>query len=140
MDPYNCRVFDHEVTDSPVLRVVFALASPNAAVLMRSIPVRESPRNDRTAKFTAYDIRCAGASHEMLNVVREDEDGTWKQLLKPIRNPRDEVVQTYLGKSVLQAMRQMQPLASKETGYMKPWTDIEGRELELVDDAEYDAV
>ena len=69
-------------------------------------------------------------------MTREDEDGTWKQLLKLIRKPRDEAVQTYLGKSVLQAMRQMQPLASKETGYMKLWTDIEGRDFELVDDAE----
>ncbi|CDO68158.1 hypothetical protein BN946_scf184938.g10 [Trametes cinnabarina] len=65
----QCGLFDRDVKEPPpVLRMVFALASLQAAVASPSIPIRQSQRTDKTAKFTAYDIWCAGASHETFAV------------------------------------------------------------------------
>ncbi|KAI0363048.1 hypothetical protein BV20DRAFT_984042 [Pilatotrama ljubarskyi] len=91
MNPYTCGLFDRDVKEPPpALRMVFALASPDAAVATPIGPARQSPRSsNRTAAFTAYDIWCAGASHKTFAVIQEDEDAAIASLLKLMRNADD---------------------------------------------------
>ena len=68
MNPYRCGLFDRYVEDPPpVLRMVFALASEESAVVPPGTP--RSRGKDGHAKFTAYDIWCAGATHKTFGVI-----------------------------------------------------------------------
>ena len=142
MNPYRCGLFDRNVVDPPpVLRMVLALASPEAAVAVPSIPTRQSARRDRTAKFTAYEIWCAGASHETFAVVQADEDKVVADLLKLIRDARDLSTQEHFSEPVQRVLRQMQPLASTHRDHIELFADPVdmGKDL-LAEDAEEDAV
>ncbi len=143
MDPYLCGLFDRDVKEPPpVLRMVFALASPDAAVASPSVPVRKSRHKDKTANFTAYDIWCAGASHKTFAVIEDDEDAAVAKLLKLIRNARDVSAQTHLGESVQRALRQMQPLVSTNREHTELFSDltVDMGECALAEDAGEDVV
>ncbi|KAJ2986782.1 hypothetical protein NUW54_g9632 [Trametes sanguinea] len=108
MNPYRCGLFDRDVKEPlPVLRMVFALASPEAAVASPAIPVRQSPRRDGTAAFTAYDIWCAGASSKTFDVIQQAEDDTFANLLKAIRSSSDYALQSNLNDR--QTLRRSRP-------------------------------
>ncbi|KAI0370060.1 hypothetical protein BV20DRAFT_315504 [Pilatotrama ljubarskyi] len=126
MNPYICGLFDRDVKEPPpVLRMVFALASPNAAVATASGPVRQSTRSsDRTAAFTAYDIWCAGASHKTFAVIQEGEDAAVASLLKLMRHAGDISARVGLGELVRHAMHQMEPLVSTEPGHTDLFADV----------------
>ncbi|KAI9066890.1 hypothetical protein FKP32DRAFT_324631 [Trametes sanguinea] len=147
MNPYTSGLFDRAVKEPPpVLRMVFALASPEAAVAVPAAPAPQSPRRDKTAAFTAYDIWCAGASHEAFDVIQEDEDGAFASLLNAMRTgARDAAAQTYLGEpaSVRRTMRQMRPLVSTDRESIELFADVEGLgfgECARAEDAEEGAI
>ncbi|RPD57235.1 hypothetical protein L226DRAFT_433533, partial [Lentinus tigrinus ALCF2SS1-7] len=142
MNPYRCGLFDRDVKESPpVLRMVFALASPTPAV---SSPVvadseQRSPRTQQqTAKFTAYEIWCAGASHETFAVVQKDEDAAFAALLKMMRDGRDVLAQQHYSEGIRRVLRQMQPLVSTHPDNISLFAEIAPNmeEIPLADDAE----
>ncbi|KAJ2975911.1 hypothetical protein NUW54_g11655 [Trametes sanguinea] len=149
MDPYTCGLFNDDVKEPlPILRMVFALASPEAAVASPAIREQQSPRRDKTAEYTAYDIWCAGASHKTFDVIQEDEDGAFAELLKAIGNAREDPRggYWYLSDFEQTAMRHMQPAALAERESFELFADVEGigeyalaeyAEEDVDDDAEY---
>jgi hypothetical protein len=68
MHPYHLRFFDEkETAPLPVIRMVFALASPRSGVVVLSRPERIQPPREgaykasfQADKYTAFDIWCAG--------------------------------------------------------------------------------
>ncbi|KAL7278890.1 hypothetical protein ACG7TL_006721 [Trametes sanguinea] len=142
MNPYTCGLFDRYVEDPPpVLRMVFALASPEAAVATPSVPERRSVRTNRTAKFTAYDIWCAGASHETFAVIQEDEDAAVAKLLKTVRNVREVSVEKSFGEAAQSILRRMQPLVSTGREHREMFADLaDVGEYPLAEDAGEDIV
>ncbi|KAI9057967.1 hypothetical protein FKP32DRAFT_1289000, partial [Trametes sanguinea] len=142
MNPYRCGVFDRYVEEPPpVLRMVFALASPEPAVASPRVPERESPRTNKTAKFTAYDIWCAGASHETFAVIQEDEDAAVAKLLKTVRNVREVSVKKSFGEAAQRTLRRMQPLVLTGREHREMFADLADiGEYPLAEDAEEDIV
>ncbi|RPD68676.1 hypothetical protein L226DRAFT_599690 [Lentinus tigrinus ALCF2SS1-7] len=73
MDPYECGLFDdlEDVQPRPVLRMVFALASPKAGVSTPERPAGRATQQPDTppGRFTAYDFWLAGACHETFAVI-----------------------------------------------------------------------
>jgi hypothetical protein len=61
MDPLSVGLFDNG-SQKPVIRMVFALASPTPSVLFPAICEYTSTRSGGVSKFTAFDIWCAGLS------------------------------------------------------------------------------
>ena len=80
MNPYHIQFFDKDEIDPvPVIRMVFALASPIADVVVLGCPERmQLPRDGAfKAKFQedqymAFDIWCAKASHETFLPIKDD--------------------------------------------------------------------
>jgi len=80
MNPYHIQFFDKDEIDPvPVIRMVFALASPIADVVLLGRPERVQPPRDGAFKtkfqedqYTAFDIWCAKASHETFLPIKDD--------------------------------------------------------------------
>ncbi|KAH9911485.1 uncharacterized protein B0H18DRAFT_358315 [Fomitopsis serialis] len=118
MDPYVCGVFDDDVADPPpVLRMVFALASPESSV---TVPSQRPPPTGNTGvgRYTAYDIWCAGARGSTFAVIREDEEDAVGRLLETLRAP-DDVGRLYKPGALRDAVRAMQPLATDCNDYQR---------------------
>ena len=81
MHPFHIQFFDEKETDLvPIIRMVFALASPDAGVVVLQAPGKVQPPRDATFKarfqadkFTSFDIWCAKASKMTFCPVEEDE-------------------------------------------------------------------
>lgn len=117
MGPYRCGLFDREVENPPpVLRLVFALASPVSAVSVSragaSLGESQSSPREKTAKFTAYEIWCAGASPETFGSVLDGEKYDIAYLLEQMRDPLDLYSDWRDPEGIPRALRQMQPLVS----------------------------
>jgi hypothetical protein len=69
MDPFKVGLFSDGQESRPVIRAVFAPASPEAGVLIPDRPEREHHYPD---KFAAFDIWCAGLSQDTLKVIGDD--------------------------------------------------------------------
>lgn len=92
MNPYLVRFFDMgEKKPLPIIRMVFALGSPTAAV--EAIPqyVERLPRKAKTTaregvqkspRYTSYDIWCAKASSETFGVIKIEDEQNYALLLK----------------------------------------------------------
>ncbi|KAH9828947.1 uncharacterized protein C8Q71DRAFT_684773, partial [Rhodofomes roseus] len=137
MNPYTCGIFAKDVKDPPpVLRMVFALASSGPAVTSPSRRQRTSPRrHEASAKFTAYDIWCAGAGASTFGVVQEGEQEVIDNILKTLRRPRD-TERMYKDDEPVSAVRSMQPLSSIDRSHFERWAEIEegiGEECELLE-------
>lgn len=61
MDPLSVGLFDNG-SQKPVIRMVFALASPTPGIIFPPIREYTSTRSGGVSKFTAFDIWCAGLS------------------------------------------------------------------------------
>jgi hypothetical protein len=61
MDPFSVGLFD-EGSQKPVIRMVFALASPTPGILFPDITEYTSTNSSGVGEFTAFDIWCAGLS------------------------------------------------------------------------------
>ncbi|KAJ6572585.1 hypothetical protein B0H10DRAFT_1839359 [Mycena sp. CBHHK59/15] len=82
MHPIKVVGLFKETTDLlPVVRIVFALASNQSCVQYRNPPSRPSLRHPG-AEYTAYDIWCAGATHETFPVIPENQDAIYASLLQ----------------------------------------------------------
>ncbi|KAF8495544.1 hypothetical protein F5888DRAFT_1711816 [Russula emetica] len=75
MDP--CRLGLLSDNPQPIIRMVFALASPEAGIRFPPRRVRETRYSD---EFTSYDIWCAGLSTETFRQIGEDLDSYRKSL------------------------------------------------------------
>jgi hypothetical protein len=81
MNPYDIQFFDEkEPNPVPVIRMVFALASPEAKMVVLKCPERTQPPRDNAYKakfqgdkFTSFDIWCAKASKKTFRPVKEDD-------------------------------------------------------------------
>jgi hypothetical protein len=92
MNPYLVRFFDmDEKKPLPIIRMVFALGSPTAAVEVipqyEERPPRKAKTNAQKAarkspRYTSYDIWCAKASSEIFGVIKEDDEQHYALLLK----------------------------------------------------------
>ncbi len=61
MDPFSVGLFD-KGSQKPVIRMVFALASPTPGIRFPDIREYTNTRSGGASKFTAFDIWCAGLS------------------------------------------------------------------------------
>lgn len=134
MNPYRCGVFDSKVKDPPpVIRMVFALASPESSV---SIPSQRPTRNSiGIGRYTAYDIWCAGARGSTFAVIQEDEEDVLARFLKTLHEHR-EVANLYEdpwpeSESLVNAIRTMDPGTSTHRSYFEQWFDLEDFEKEI---------
>ena len=75
MDP--CRLGMLSDDPLPIIRIVFALASPKAGV---GFPPRRERENHRPDKFTSFDIWCAGLSTKIFKQIGGDLDSYVKLL------------------------------------------------------------
>jgi hypothetical protein len=92
MNPYLVRFFDiNEKEPLPIIRMVFSLGSPTAAVEVLPQYVEQLPRKAKTAarkavqkspRFTSYDIWCAKASSETFGVIKIEDEQNYARLLK----------------------------------------------------------
>ena len=87
MNPFSIGFFDQaEENTLPVIRMVFALASPNPAVhVVNDDEKRRSARleaNREPDRFTAYDIWCAQASHATFSVIKSEDEGIYGHLMR----------------------------------------------------------
>jgi len=81
MNPYHLQFFNEDETDPvPVIRMVFALASPDGDVVVLKCPEKTQPLRGaafkadfQADKYTSFDIWCAKASHETFLPVKEDD-------------------------------------------------------------------
>ncbi|KAJ6558418.1 hypothetical protein DFH09DRAFT_529768 [Mycena vulgaris] len=95
MDPVKVVGLFSKQTELPVIRMVFALASKSPNVSFRKSPVRRSPRTVQVSpgsspprstrrpgsRFSAYDIWCAGATHQTFEVIASEETSVYAALL-----------------------------------------------------------
>jgi hypothetical protein len=89
MSPFDLGVFPEEgspatVTPKPVIRLVFALASPKASVVFR----KGATRKNHPDAFTAFDIWLAGLSADTFKQVGLDLD-PYRTLLDRSLRPHD---------------------------------------------------
>ncbi|RPD71010.1 hypothetical protein L226DRAFT_513675 [Lentinus tigrinus ALCF2SS1-7] len=120
MNPYECGLFDKNVQEPPpVLRLVFALASSRSAVVA---PLPTAQRSEKLERFTAYDIWCAGATHETFSVIQQEEEKHVAKMLQLIRGPREVCVLE--NGEVHRAVRQMQPMISTHADHFSLWADL----------------
>lgn len=158
MNPYSCAVFAKGVENPPpVLRMVFALASPISSVKVTHPEPPKRPRRSTATKqgektkkqepefeegppFTAYDIWMAGPSKDTFGVVQnEGEVMALATLLQTMRDQRDVIaLHGRTNETVKQAILQMQPLTSTEEDCFINWVTLRepehreiGREIEL---------
>ena len=76
MDPIDLGLFAGPSTALPVIRMVFALASPRPLV---DIPAQG--RRNKFSKYTAFDIWCAGCCDKTFKVISADENAAYQSLL-----------------------------------------------------------
>ncbi|KAI0691580.1 hypothetical protein C8Q76DRAFT_685638 [Earliella scabrosa] len=117
IDPYERGIFDANVENPPpIIRMVFALAPKTSSV---STP---DPAEQSVDAFTAYDIWCAGALHDTFDVIAQDEEDAFAELLLAIRNlsdtagPRDP--------TLLKTRRGMRTAAGRHVDHFEPWADL----------------
>lgn len=112
IDPVALGITELEPGDTeplPVVRIVFALASPRPAVKARKVPVYlEDGRS-----YWAIDIWCAGISASCLPIVESKDEEQWKEIIA--------YTQPWIGnyispgeKSVKEYLWRMTPCRSKE--------------------------
>ncbi|KAH9979127.1 hypothetical protein BJV74DRAFT_798332, partial [Russula compacta] len=85
MDPFEVGLFSEGQQPRPVLRVVFALASPRSSVIIR--PNREAVHHPD--QFTAFDIWCAGLTQSTFKCIEEKDVESYKVLLERSLRPHD---------------------------------------------------
>jgi hypothetical protein len=83
MNPYHIQFFDEKEKESevvPVIRMVFALASPHAGMVVLKNPGKTQPPRPaaykakfQVDKYTSFDIWCAKASQKTFLPVKEDD-------------------------------------------------------------------
>ncbi|KAF8332101.1 uncharacterized protein EI90DRAFT_3016185 [Cantharellus anzutake] len=81
MDSYKLGILhkDDAELNIPIIRVVFALGSVKAQL----VPI--GPRSMPRKGFTLYDIWCAGLSADIFCPVKQEDEGTWDDLLRTSR-------------------------------------------------------
>lgn len=98
MNPFWLRVFDEEMLEKPppIIRMVFALASPEPTVTFITPEERgflfhreakekaalKISRRKASPAYTTFDIWCAKASHETFRAIEKEEEGDFAKLLK----------------------------------------------------------
>ena len=85
MDPFQVGLFHKEQLPRPVIRVVFALASPKSGVVFPRSRTRERHHHD---DFTAFDVWCAGLSDDTFRHIGNDVT-PYKDLLERSLQPHD---------------------------------------------------
>ncbi|KIM51726.1 hypothetical protein SCLCIDRAFT_1224182 [Scleroderma citrinum Foug A] len=85
MDPFLVGLFPKEQSSRPVIRVVFALASPKSVVV---IPPRRTREPHYYDDFTAFDVWCAGLSSDTFRHIGDDVT-PYKDLLERSLQPHD---------------------------------------------------
>ena len=93
MNPFDIQFFDEKETDPvPVIRMVFALASPDATTVVlkrsgRTQPSREGAYKAKfqADKYTSFDIWCAKASRKTFLPIKSGEDDIFQTLLLQFR-------------------------------------------------------
>ena len=85
LNPMGVGLFNEGSTVQPVIRMVFALASPKPAVLFP--PVRERNRGRFLDNCTTFDIWCAGVSS--FNSIGEEDLTSYQVLLDRSLQPHD---------------------------------------------------
>jgi len=114
MNPYDIQFFDEKETDPvPVIRMVFALASPDAKVVVLKCPGRTQPSREGSYKakfladkYTSFDIWCAKASNKTFRPVKEED--IFQKLLLRFRIFPD-VYEEKMTKGLRNATRSMNP-------------------------------
>ncbi|KAF8519088.1 hypothetical protein BU17DRAFT_47994, partial [Hysterangium stoloniferum] len=78
MDPYQLGIFKESESPIPIIRIVFALASPREGFT-------RMPPSKTSSKFTSFDFWSAGLSTKFLGPIRAQEQSTWEALLQASR-------------------------------------------------------
>jgi hypothetical protein len=148
MNPYYLHIFDKEDQPLPIVRMVFALASPTADVVVVNhlSPRRGPPRRAKKSKaapcFTAYDIWCAGTSSETFQVVKPTEHDVYSSLLKLSRTfPQAYEAAQYENTTFEALRRRMHPSTSLHPDHWSFITGLGGsidEELAYYDEYEED--
>ncbi len=110
MCPFHIGLFAKGAAPQPIIRMVFALASKGSAV--KHLDVSDMPRFKK-AKFTAYDIWCAGTTPDTFGVIEPQEVDTYRALLLRSHKFFDHYTAstggTALDKRRIEARRQLNP-------------------------------
>ena len=80
MNPMDIGLFTESSTPLPVIRMVFALASPQPGVTIAKRGTRSTSRK-KTRSPTTFDIWCAGCCDKTFKVISKDENATYRSLL-----------------------------------------------------------
>jgi hypothetical protein len=127
MNPYHLRFFDKKETDpTPVIHMVFSLASPKSDVVVlncseRSQASREGAfkANFQADKYTAFDVWCAMASCKTFLPIKDDF--TFGELLQWSRLFPD-VFDNKMSKDLRNATRSMNPASGSHAAHYHSYT------------------
>lgn len=82
MDPFAVGLFsDKEKKHPPVIRMVLSMASKESCVIFPDPPSITSARRNGNARFTCYDIWCAGTTDTTFKVISSAENHIYAELL-----------------------------------------------------------
>ncbi|KIL57284.1 hypothetical protein M378DRAFT_396218 [Amanita muscaria Koide BX008] len=133
MNPYLIRFFDmDEKIPLPIIRMVFALGSPTAAVKVIPQYAERLPRKAKTAaqkavqrspRYTSYDIWCAKASSETFGVVKTEDEQNYSLLLKTEKVFPQAYCSEFSTKEIESIKRSMNPGTSVKEAH---WTSFCG--------------
>ncbi|KIL64400.1 hypothetical protein M378DRAFT_163135 [Amanita muscaria Koide BX008] len=143
MNPYLVRFFDmDEKTPLPIIRMIFALGSPTAAVKVIPQDVERLPRKAKTAaqkavqrspRYTSYDIWCAKASSETFGVIKIEDEQNYSLLLKTER-VFPQVYRSEFGIERIENIRRsMNPGTSVEGAHWASFCGAKTPQLQTVD-------
>ncbi|KAF8510465.1 hypothetical protein BU17DRAFT_55347 [Hysterangium stoloniferum] len=111
MDPYRLGIFKKNEPPIPIIRIVFALASPREGFT-------RMPPSKTSSKFTSFDFWSAGLSTKFLGPISTPEQSTWEALLQASR-PWNKI---YEGHSTLSDLRRSEnPGAGVSDGHWSNW-------------------
>ena len=126
MDPDLYGMFERNIESAPrpaVVRVVLALASPKSVVKTRRGRAETGGgHGEGRGDFTAYDVWCAGASHETFAVVHPKEEQLLRDVLKELRAPYRPPV-AFEEDGAIRAARQMQPAVAAHPDHFSNWAE-----------------
>ncbi|KAI0310214.1 hypothetical protein OF83DRAFT_1178803 [Amylostereum chailletii] len=130
MDPFSIGLYSSTSRNvaKPVIRMVFALASPEPAIAVGSAGYSSERLDADQGAFIAYDIWCAGLFPDTFGVVRPTEVATYGSLLLRSRSsidlyePRGQ--DASVAEARINARRQMYPAVGTEGPHFESYVEF----------------